>query len=281
MGMFEGVLLFSDYDRTLTDPYSRIPEANCREIQNFIDEGGRFAVATGRSVTMARAFADRVPCNASLILFNGAVAYDLKERTLVFAQPMDLDPRAAVELCIRKFPEALVEVQGLEAHYAFRDEPLWQAFGRANGADYRRITTDRIPGPFVKFTLYGAFRDSTVAQFYEATDRERETFDRMEAWLRDTFGDRCVVDRAATRIIDLQAKGTSKGAAALVLKERLGARTLVCAGDTWNDRSMLEAADLAFVPGDGQQELLERFHRAAPCAEGAVADVIRQLPAFL
>ena len=281
MGKFEGVLLFADYDRTLTDPYSRIPEANRRGIREFIGQGGRFAVATGRSLTMARAFADRVPCNAPLILFNGAVAYDLEAGKLEFVHAIDLDPRETVERCIEKFPEELVEVQGLEAHYAFREEPLWQAFGRANRADYRQISLGEIPAPFVKFTLYGPFRDDTVTQFFQASPQEKTEFDNIEVWLNRTFGDKCVVDRSATRLIDLQARGTSKGNAARELKERLGARTLVCVGDAWNDQSMLESADLAFVPGDGQKELVERFHEAAPCSQGSVSDVIRQLPDFL
>ena len=281
MGKFDGVLLFADYDRTLTDPCSQIPEANRRGIGEFIDQGGRFAVATGRSLTMARAFAGKIPCNAPLILFNGAVAYDLEAGGLEFVHPIDLDPREAVERCMEQYPQELVEVQGLEAHYSFREEPLWQAFGRANGADYRKISLSEIPAPFVKFTLYGPFRDDTVLQFFRASPQEKAEFDKMEAWLNETFGDKCVVDRSATRLIDLQAKGTSKGNAARELKERLGAKTLVCVGDAWNDQSMLESADLAFVPADGQRELVERFHKAAPCARGSVADVIRQLPDFL
>lgn len=281
MGKFDGVLLFADYDRTLTDPYSRIPVENQRGIREFMEQGGRFAVATGRSLTMARAFLDKVPCNAPLILFNGAVAYDEAAEKIEFVHPIDLDPEAAVRLCQEKFPEELVEVQGLEAHYAFRPEPLWHAFGRANRAVYREISLSEIPAPFVKFTLYGPFRDDTVTQFFGASPEEMAEFDGIEAWLNGTFGDKCVVDRSCDRLIDLQAKGTSKGGAALELKERLGARTLVCVGDAWNDLSMLEAADLAFVPGDGQKELLERFHGAAPCAQGAVADVICRLPAYL
>lgn len=281
MGKFDGVLLFADYDRTLTDPYSRIPEENRRAIREFMEQGGRFTVATGRSLTMARAFLNKVSCNAPLILFNGAVAYDKAAGKVEFVHPIDLDPEATIRLCQERFPEELVEVQGLEAHYAFRQEPLWQAFGQANRAVYRQIALSEIPAPFVKFTLYGPFRDDTVAQFFGASPEELAEFDRIEAWLNKTFGDKCVVDRSCDRLIDLQAKGTSKGNAARELKERLGARTLVCVGDAWNDLSMLESADLAFVPGDGQKELLKRFHKAAPCAEGAVADAIRQLPAFL
>ena len=64
------------------------------------------------------------------------------------------------------------------------------------------------------------------------------------------------------------------------LSSLLGRRTLVCIGDAENDRSMLEAADLAFVPGDGQPELVAQFSAVCPCGQGAVGDVIDRLAAL-
>lgn len=281
MGKFSGVLFFADYDHTLTGTNGRIPPQNIRAIREFMAQGGRFAVGTGRSVTMCNAFRDMIPCNAPLILFNGALAYDLAEEKAVFSHTIDFDPEAAIRMVLAKFPDLAVEVQGMEAHYAFRPCPLWHKFGEANRAEFRDISVGEIPKPFLKFSMCGPFRDDTVTQFYTATPEQKRYYDEAESWLRRTFGTVCVVDRAATRIIDLQAKGTSKGAAALELKDRLGAHTLVCAGDGFNDLSMLEAADLPFVPADGVAPLAARFPNAAPCDEASVASVIAQLPAFL
>ena len=281
MGKFSGVLFFADYDHTLTDTNNRVPERNIRALREFMAEGGLFAVGTGRSLTMGRAFLGTVPCNAPLILFNGAMAYDLEAQAPVFCHPIDLDPEAAIRMTREKRPELLVEVQALDAHYAFEHGPLWHKFGEANKANFQETTEDAIPRPFLKFSMCGPFRDDTVSQFYTATPEQKKYYDDAEAWLRETFGTSCVVDRAAERIIDLQAKGTSKGAAALELKERLGAKVLVCAGDGKNDLSMLQAADLPFVPADAVPEIRAGFPNVAPCDEGSIADVIARLPAFL
>ena len=66
MGLFSDVLLTVDYDRTLTDCNSVIPQRNLEAIRYFMDNGGSFTVNTGRSVPMAQAFRELVPVNAPL-----------------------------------------------------------------------------------------------------------------------------------------------------------------------------------------------------------------------
>ena len=51
-------------------------------------------------------------------------------------------------------------------------------------------------------------------------------------------------------------------------------------GDSYNDLSMLEAADHAFCPADSV--IADRFSNVCCCAEGAVADVIyNKIPEIL
>ena len=48
--MFSDILLTVDYDRTLTAPDSTIPQRNLDAIRYFMEEGGIFTLATGRSL---------------------------------------------------------------------------------------------------------------------------------------------------------------------------------------------------------------------------------------
>ena len=98
--------------------------------------------------------------------------------------------------------------------------------------------------------------------------------------LKEHFGDACEVFRAATRIIDVHAKGVSKNRSARELQQRLGRKILVCVGDAHNDISMLDGADYAFAPSDGI--IADRYETVCPCGEGAVADVIyKKIPEIL
>ena len=51
MGKFDGYLLVSDFDGTLIDHNLSISDENTAAIRSFIDQGGRFLGATGRTAT--------------------------------------------------------------------------------------------------------------------------------------------------------------------------------------------------------------------------------------
>ena len=277
MGIYSDILLTVDYDRTLTAPDSSIPARNLEAIRYFIENGGAFTVNTGRSVPMTRAFRDIVPVNAPLLLYNGSAAYDLATNTLDFCHPIGLDMWETIRKCEELFPDLTVEVQAVDAHYRFSENPAWDAFSDHNkcARGFARPGDDL--GTFLKFSLYGEIRDVTVADLYTGSPEEIARMDEVEQTLKDVFGDHCEVFRAATRIIDVHAKGVSKNRSARELQQRLGRKILVCVGDAHNDLPMLEGADYAFVPADAA--LRDRFPNVCPCAEGAVADVIyKEIP---
>ena len=277
---FSDILLTVDYDRTLTAPDSSIPERNLEAIRHFIANGGTFTVNTGRSMPMTRVFRDIVPVNAPLLLYNGSAAYDTAAEKLEFCREIQLDMWETVKKCQELFPDLTVEVQALDAHYRFAENPAWDAFSDNNRCARGFAQPGDDLGPFIKFTLYGEIRDVTVADMYNGSPEERRRMDEAEQLLKDTFGQHCEVFRAATRIIDVHAKGVSKNRSARELQQRLGKKWLVCVGDAHNDIPMLEGADFAYVPADAA--LADRFENVCPCAAGAVADVIyRKIPEIL
>jgi len=280
MGIFSDVLLTVDYDRTLTAPDSTIPERNLEAIRYFIANGGAFTINTGRSVPMTKVFRDRVPVNAPLLLYNGSAAYDLQEGKLTFCHAIDMDMWKTVRRCEALFPDLTVEVQGIDAHYRFSENPMWDAFSVHQNCAHGFAQPGDDLGTFLKFTLYGEFRDVTVADMYNGSAEERQRMDEAEALLRKEFGTYCEVFRAATRIIDVHAKGVSKARSARELQQHLGRKILVCAGDAENDLSMMRDADYAFAPADGI--IADQFENVCKCADGAVADVIyKKIPEIL
>ena len=277
MGLFSDILLTVDFDRTLTAPDSSIPARNLEAIRYFIENGGVFTVNTGRSVPMTKKFRDIVPVNAPLLLYNGSAAYDLTTKTLDFCQEIQLDMGETVRKCMELVPDMTVEVQAVDAHYRFAENPAWDAFSDHNDCARGAAQPGDDLGTFLKFSLYGEIRDVTVGDLYNGSPEEIARMDEVEQTLTDVFGDYCEVFRAATRIIDVHAKGVSKIRSARELQARLGRKILVCVGDAHNDIPMLEGADYAFVPSDAT--LRDRFPNVCKCGEGAVADVIyKEIP---
>ena len=280
MGIFSDVLLTVDYDRTLTAPDSTIPERNLEAIRYFMENGGAFTVNTGRSVPMARPFMDKVPTNAPLLLYNGSAAYNRQTGQLEQIHEIDMDMWKTVEELLELFPDLVVEVQGIDNHYNFIPNPAWDAFSASNNCTYAMAQKGQDLGPFLKFSLYGEIRATTVASLFEGSEDEIARLDEAQKRIETRYAGKVAAFRAAPRIIDVHAAGVSKARAGRELLERMGRKILVCVGDAENDILMLEDADFAFVPGDAI--LKDRFPNVCKCGDGAVADVIyEKIPEIL
>lgn len=276
--MFRDVLLAVDFDRTFTGPDSKIPQRNLEAIRYFTENGGSFTVNTGRSVNTFKAKMGIVPANAPLLLYNGSAAYQNGE--FVYTHVIDLDMWEVLDQMAAEFPNMNLEIQGLQDHYLLDPPAIYLDFYRGMGWDYKLAKRGDDLGPFIKFAMFGTPRTNRVATMYEYSPEELAEFDRAEARIMELWGDKVVTFRAAPRIIDVHAKGVSKGVAALELKEKLGKKVLVCVGDAENDLAMLDAADFAFCPADGV--IADRYPNVCNCAEGAVADVIyKKIPEIL
>lgn len=272
MGLFSDILLTVDFDRTLTAPDSSIPPRNLEAIRYFIGNDGAFTVNTGRSVPMTRVFREQVPVNAPLLLYNGSAAFDPATGGMTFCHEIPMDQAETIRTCQAAYPDLTVEIQGLDAHYVFSENPGWVAFSESNRCAWAYAKPEDALGPFLKFSLYGQFRDGSVASLFTGTPEEIRRIDQVEADLRRRFAGKVEVFRSAPRILDIHAAGVSKAKSARQLQAQLGRRVLVCVGDAENDLPMLREADYAFAPADGI--IAGAFPTVCPCGDGAVADVI-------
>ncbi|MGI5977778.1 MAG: HAD-IIB family hydrolase [Candidatus Limivicinus sp.] len=277
MGRFSNILMASDFDRTLTDFQSNIPQKNIEAIREFEAEGGLFTMATGRSVPMFRKYMDMVPTNAPLVLYNGAAIYDSVSGELLDVQEIPGGRELVRELHDR-YPRLWLEIQGVDYHYLFEENPMRDKFLDFFGAAHKLITVDELPLPLIKPSFSGTFIDHTAAAFYEDINGEFQYFRETAEEMRRDYGDIMEVDLAMPRIIDLQAKNVSKGRAARKLAERLGRKILVCCGDGLNDVSMLKEADHPFVPCDCSAQLLDMgFNVTVSCNTGTIYGALNEL----
>lgn len=280
MGLYSDVLLAVDFDRTLTAPDSSVPQRNLEAIRYFTENGGAFTVNTGRSVPMTRWFRDTVPVNAPLLLFNGAAAYDVETGELFQIHAIEMDQKKTIEEVMALFPDLTVEIQAADAHYTFAPNRDWETYNDNNLCAWAYAAPGEVPGPFLKFTLYGDMSGHTVASMFNATEKEMQRMQEVIATIERIYGDKVEVCYPANKIVDVQAKGISKLTAARQLQKSLGKKILVCVGDALNDVAMLDGADYAFCPVDGV--VADRYENVCKCADGAVADVIlEKIPEIL
>ena len=267
---FSKVLLTVDFDRTLTGPDSKIPERNIEAIRYFMENGGTFTVNTGRSTTTFARYLETLPRNAPLLLYNGSASYDKGE--LINVTQIDLDPLQVIRDMRRLFPDMNVELQGADNHYLVEPTPNAEAYYKGMHWDYAIFDENTPLYPFMKFSLFGQTEKPSVADLFRANEEETRYFEQAAAAISQMYAGKVDVMLAAPRIIDVQAIGVSKCAAARNLQKKLGKEILVCVGDAHNDIAMLDGADYAFCPADAI--VADRYENVCECAKGAVADVI-------
>ncbi len=270
MADFSKVLLTVDFDRTLTGPDSKIPERNIEAIRYFMENGGTFTVNTGRSTTTFAQYLETLPRNAPLLLYNGSAAYDKGE--LIDVTEIDLDPLQVIADMRRLFPGLNLELQGADNHYLVEPTPNAEAYYRGMNWGYAVFDENTPLYPFMKFSLFGQTEKPAVSDLFRVSEEERRYFEQAAATIAKMYAGKVDVMLAAPRILDVQAVGVSKCAAARKLQKKLGKEILVCVGDAKNDIAMLDGADYAYCPSDGI--VADRYENVCECAKGAVADVI-------
>lgn len=276
--MFSDILLTTDYDRTLTGPDSVVPARNWDAIHYFMEHGGSFTVNTGRSLITMGDLLHTIPVNAPFLLYNGSAAWE--KGVLQQVQPIEMDLWETIGAMAEAFPELNLEIQGVADHYLVNEKPDYVAYYDEIGWHHSPAVFGTDIGPFLKFSFFGQVRGSGVKDMFRYTPEDVALFDRVEAFIRGYCGDKVEIVRPAPRIIDVQARGTSKLSAARMLQKRLGKKHLICVGDAENDISMLDGADFAFCPADAV--VAERYENVCKCGDGAVADVIyRKIPEIL
>lgn len=275
MGRFSDVLFTADYDRTLSDHRDAVPQSNIDAIREFMAEGGLFCLNSGRSIPMLRPKAALVPTNAPCLCYNGAACYDFAADRLLGAAPLPDSAQSLLDELMRLDIPFGIEVQRLDSHYSLRasarDRLLtWQGITPRAGED-------GVPLPWMKIVLCITERDNVLSS--HVTPEQSALMDRLQAEAERICGETCYVVRSLPLLLEIGTRGCDKGSAARKLAEALGRRVLVCAGDAPNDRQMLEAADYAFVPRDGNEQMraLPGVRITAPSDAGCIADAVRML----
>ena len=274
MGKFTGVLRASDYDNTLLDTESarrsggeapRVSERNQAALRYFMEQGGRFAVATGRALAALERFVDEIPMNAPAIICNGAALYDFSAREYLDYILLNRDLCRRCQELLLASPTTAAEAYPLLESVIHAVRP--NAYTRQH--EHLTHTTVRedaslleVPQPLTKVIFEDehaaleALRDRLLAQ----------------PWIQE-----CEMSFSAANLLELTGWGASKGG----MVRRLAARLEIpmdhvyCVGDEANDITMLRAAAQGFAPANCVDAVRAcGATLVADCRHDALAEVV-------
>lgn len=276
MGRFDGVLLVSDFDNTLlyTDAAlhgeGACPTMSARNVENirrFMAEGGRFAVATGRAMGAYRPYDAMVPTNAPAIVDNGAAIYDYESQRYLHSSTLSGQVLVHLGAILERWPDIALELYHPEGDLQVFQPTEWNLrHAKLTGLNFHEvadIAPTTVPLPLSKALLVAP----------------PETLEAVCAFAAQSdWGAQYELIFSSDHLLEMTARGANKGAMVLRLKELLGCRTLLCAGDHKNDLPMLQVADGAFCPANAVPEVLSSGCQVVCHAlEGAVGEIIEGL----
>lgn len=266
MGKFDGVLLATDFDDTYFPESGVLPPENLEAVEYFTAEGGIFTIATGRAHTTFAPKLPFAPVNAPVILSNGAQLFDFATGQMILERTIPVTIAPHLEELARAVPEIGLEAyHGEDAYIWNPNRWTWYHLDKA-GIGATECPISEMPQPWGKAILH----------------QEQDILLRAQALILAEHGDRYEAIFSNFHMLELTAKGATKGGMVLELATRLGIERehIYCAGDNQNDLSMLEIAAVGYAPADCAKEVKAWGATLLPkCADGAIAALIRDLDA--
>ena len=264
MGKFDGVLLATDFDETYYSAAGAVPPANLEALAYFEAEGGIFTVSTGRAHRTFAPFLLLTPVNAPVILSNGAQLYDFAADRMVMETTIAPTIAADLEALTARNPQVGLEAYHGEDIYIWNPNFwTWYHLNKA-GTGATECPISAMPLPWGKAILH----------------QDHPFLLKAQADLLSHWPERYEAIFSNPHMLEITAKGSTKGGMVLKLAELLGIRRehIYCIGDNQNDIPMLEVSAIPFAPANCAKEVKDWGARLLPaCEEGAVASLIEIL----
>ena len=253
MGIFDGVLIASDWDGTLCMGKS-IPDKNIDAIRYFQQNGGAFTVCSGRYYPYIEAFSDKIKPNTYLISLNGAYVIHPATRHVLH--------EGTVSDSVFSFVDELSRTDGL-----FIGITIYLS-GCESGLS---LTRDEYLGKRDELLGKGVYKVIFVTDTPEKAIYIRDTVNKSGS-------DELVSVRSWHTGVEILGKSNTKGSAVRKVADAIGARLVVTVGDYENDISMIEAADIGYAVENAVECVKAAADRiTVGVADGALAAIIYEL----
>ncbi len=264
MGKFDGVLLATDFDDTYYTEGGVVPPDNLAAVEYFKSEGGTFTVSTGRAHRTFFPFLHLAPVNAPVILSNGAQLYDFARGEIVLETTIPTTIAADLAELTARHPQVSVEAYHGEEVYIWNPNRWTFYHLKKAGTGAAECPIAQMPQPWGKAILH----------------QDHELLLPVQADILAHWPDRYEAIFSNGHMLELTAKGSTKGGMVLRLAQLLGVRRedIYCVGDNQNDIPMLAVSAIPFAPANCAQEVKDWGAVLLPrCEDGAIARLIECL----
>lgn len=273
--MKEKSLYVSDLDGTLLNSEKKITPYTADILNQCINKGMKFAVATARMPYGCDYRLEEIHMDTPGIVTNGVFIYDFKEKQIVSAEVIEPESaKQAVEAFQKHGMSCFVYILSegtISLYYGDKvlEEQTQYYSGRALEACRKIVCTEN---------LLDAFQNGQVAYITYTGEKEQlepvcKDLDQISGldytfYLNIYNGWYC---------LEIFSNKASKRNALLKLKEMLQCEELVVFGDNLNDLSMIEISDRSYAPANALDEVKARVNKVLnDCNHDGVAEFLKE-----
>lgn len=241
-------LVVSDFDGTLVKRDTTIGELSKNAIAEYIQNGGYFALSSGRMPRSIQNRAKELGLKGIVCAYQGSVIMDIESGTVYSQGKLDYD--LAIEAC-KDLEEKghHLHLYDFDKFYSNMDDFGLRAYAKAT-------TETAIIEPnltnFLKTTGFVPYKMLVMVQ--------AEDLIPTYNYLQEKYGDRCYVTCSSRHFVELCNKNYSKGTSVEYLMNRFGVskEETMAIGDQINDLPMLTTAGFGIAVKNCQEQLKEK-----------------------
>ena len=255
MGKFDGVLICSDFDGTIFNG-KEVPDITRQAIEGFMAEGGKFCICSGRGPEFLQEVSHFVQGNTYSICHGGALICDISTGDVLREEYVGDEAF-----------DILLELLDCEAKTSRINIMRRGTIDRYTPEEYLN-NKDSISHDAYKITLNGASDADGPLYVKYAKEHPNENY---------------TLARSFASYIEIMKTTNTKGYAARLLKEHLGAKLLVGMGDYENDIPLFSEVDLSYAVGNAVDELKAIATKVVSetANDGAAVAIIRDIEQYL
>ena len=259
-------LVVCDMDNTLLTAQTGIPSCNMETVKLFCALGGRFTIASGRTVESVGRYVGELPLTAPAITNGGGVLYDYSAKKVISSKTLPkIAARRALEDIRARFPKIGVEIM----------------------ADNGRIYVIRANKYTHEHTLYERLR-YVVSDFTDVPGEwnkvlftaDPDVIAGVQSYMRFREYPGVYFVPTNTMYYEIMPENVSKASGLRELAGRLSIpmENTIAIGDYFNDLDVMRAAGYAVAVGNAPPEVKDAADEVTgACLDGGVAQFLYKL----
>ncbi len=263
-------LIISDFDGTLAGGDSTVSERNKKAIFEYIENGGIFAVSTGRLPVSILTQVQSLGLKGLISCGQGAVIMDIESEKIIFESRMPFE--SALTVC-RKMEELGLHILAFD---------LWDFYSNQDNDAlklYEKIVNNKaIVISECKLSDFLQENKMSVCKLMALVEPKDNA--KILKQLKDAALPDCEFTKSMDFFVEALNPKYSKGTALEFLAEKYGIpiEKTIAIGDNLNDLSMIERAGLGVAVANADGDLKKRADYVSEYTndEYAVADIIEK-----